>query len=352
MEKMMEVIGKGTVDMSTEERESMMDTKHFDDLNPSKEDILMMEETVDLYEMESECERDAAEGKGTEDEESLYLDNSVRLYLAGINQYALLSPEEERSLGMKIKEGGEGATQAKKRFMESNLRLVYHIAKMYCDRGVDLEDLNAMGVEGLHKAVEKFDPAMGYKFSTYASWWIRQAILRGISDEVGTIRIPSHMKENIRKINKANETWKLTSEKEPTVKELADLSGLTEEQVKKANRAMYTLSFLDMQVGEDGETTLGELLADEKTENPETAALNHNLREMIELVLSQLDPREARVLSLRYGIGCPYPMSLEEVARLPEFKVTRERVRQIETKALHKIRRSTKMRGLLKAFAA
>lgn len=352
MERMMEVIGRGTVDVNMEECESMMDMERFDDLNPSMEDILMMEESLDFYETENACEEDATVGKGAEDEDSLYLDSSMRLYLAGINQYALLSPEEERSLGMKIKEGGAGAAQAKKTFVEANLRLVYHIAKMYCDRGVDLEDLNAMGVEGLHKAVEKFDYAMGYKFSTYASWWIKQAILRGISDEVGTIRIPSHMKENIRKINKVTESRKMTSEKEPSVQEIAELSGLSEDKVRRATDAMHTMSSLDMQVGEEGETTLGELLADEKTENPETASLNQNLREMIEQVLGQLDPREARVLSLRYGIGCPYPMSLEEVARLPEFKVTRERVRQIETKALHKIRRSTKMRGLLKDFAA
>lgn len=351
MEKMMEVIERGAVDSYTEECEDMTDTERFDDLNPSEEDILMMEEELDFYEDE-----DMAEGKisckGTEEEASLYLDSSMRLYLAGINQYALLTPEEEHRLGMKIKEGGAGAAQAKKAFVEANLRLVYHIAKIYCDRGVDLEDLNAMGIEGLHKAVEKFDCAKGYKFSTYASWWIKQAILRGISDEVGVIRIPSHMKENIRKINKAKEMWKLTSEKEPTIEEIVDLSGLAEEKVRKATQAMYTMSSLDMQVGEEGDTTMGELLADEKTENPETAALNHNLREMIERVLELLEPREARVLSLRYGIGCPYPMSLEEVAKLPEFRVTRERVRQIETKALHKIRHSAKMRGLLKEFAA
>ena len=196
----------------------MLDVKTLDELNPTSEDIRMMEEMLELYE---------------EPAEDSYTVDSMQWYLREIGKFSRVSTEEELDLGKKIKEAGPEAIQARNELIQSNLRLVMHYAKKYLNRGVDLEDLNAMGTEGLFKAAEKYDYLLGYRFSTYASWWINQAIARGIAAESTTVRIPVHMSENIHKVRKAQKNLKQETGREATVEELAIYSGLSEKTVRK-----------------------------------------------------------------------------------------------------------------------
>ena len=315
----------------------MLDVKTLDELNPTSEDIRMMEEMLELYE---------------EPAEDSYTVDSMQWYLREIGKFSRLSTEEELELGKKIKEAGPEAIQARNELIQSNLRLVMHYAKKYLNRGVDLEDLNAMGTEGLFKAAEKYDYLLGYRFSTYASWWINQAIARGIAAESTTVRIPVHMSENIHKVRKAQKNLKQETGREATVEELAIYSGLSEKTVMAAIQAMYTIVSFDTKVGEDGDSTLEDFLADDKADDPCEMVLKDGLKEALREVLGMLEPREALVLSLRNGIGMSNTMTLEEIAKLPGFGVTRERIRQIEGKALRKIRRNPKMMSILKDFAA
>ena len=315
----------------------MLDVKTLDELNPTSEDIRMMEEILEL------CEEPA---------EDSYTVDSMQWYLREIGKFSRLSTEEELELGKKIKEAGPEAIQARNELIQSNLRLVMHYAKKYLNRGVDLEDLNAMGTEGLFKAAEKYDYLLGYRFSTYASWWINQAITRGIAAESTTVRIPVHMSENIHKVRKAQKNLKQETGREATVEELAIYSGLSEKTVMAAIQAMYTIVSFDTKVGEDGDSTLEDFLADDKADDPCEMVLKDGLKEALREVLGMLEPREALVLSLRNGIGISSTMTLEEIAKLPGFGVTRERIRQIEGKALRKIRRNPKMMSILKDFAA
>lgn len=315
----------------------MLDVKTLDELNPSPEDIRMMEEVLEF------CE---------DPEEDSYTVDSMQWYLREIGKFSRLSTEEELELGRKIKEAGPEAMRARNELIQSNLRLVMHYAKKYLNRGVDLEDLNAMGTEGLFKAAEKYDYLLGYRFSTYASWWINQAISRGIAAEATTVRIPVHMSENIHKVRKAQKNLKQETGREATVEELAIYSGLPEKTVMAAIQAMYTIVSFDTKVGEDGDSTLEDFIADDKAEDPCEMVMKNSLKEAVSEVLGMLEPREAIVLSMRNGIGTSCPMTLEEIARLPGFGVTRERIRQIEGKALRKIRRNPKMMGILKEFAA
>ena len=296
-----------------------------------------MEEMLELYE---------------EPAEDSYTVDSMQWYLREIGKFSRLSTEEELELGKKIKEAGPEAIQARNELIQSNLRLVMHYAKKYLNRGVDLEDLNAMGTEGLFKAAEKYDYLLGYRFSTYASWWINQAIARGIAAESTTVRIPVHMSENIHKVRKAQKNLKQETGREATVEELAIYSGLSEKTVMAAIQAMYTIVSFDTKVGEDGDSTLEDFLADDKADDPCEMVLKDGLKEALREVLGMLEPREALVLSLRNGIGMSNTMTLEEIAKLPGFGVTRERIRQIEGKALRKIRRNPKMMSILKDFAA
>ena len=315
----------------------MLDVKTLDELNPTSEDIRMMEEMLELYE---------------EPAEDSYTVDSMQWYLREIGKFSRLSTEEELELGKKIKEAGPEAIQARNELIQSNLRLVMHYAKKYLNRGVDLEDLNAMGTEGLFKAAEKYDYLLGYRFSTYASWWINQAIARGIAAESTTVRIPVHMSENIHKVRKAQKNLKQETGREATVEELAIYSGLSEKTVMAAIQAMYTIVSFDTKVGEDGDSTLEDFLADDKADDPCEMVLKDGLKEALREVLGMLEPREALVLSLRNGIGMSNTMTLEEIAKLPGFGVTRERIRQIQGKALRKIRRNPKMMSILKDFAA
>ena len=266
-----------------------------------------------------------------------FADDSVRLYLREIGKIPLLSNEEEVDLAYRIVKGEK---KAKDKMVEANMRLVVSIAKRYSGRGLDFLDLIQEGNTGLLRAVEKFDPDKGFKFSTYATWWIRQAITRAIADQARTIRIPVHMVETINKVLRA--TRKLTNElnREPTVEEIAKEMGMEPEKVEYVMKIKQDIASLDATVGRDGDdedSVLGDFIEDEGRVSPEDAAAAQMLKEQIAEILSSLSEREQKVVKLRFGIGGGRPHTLEEVGA--EFSVTRERIRQIEAKALSKLRK-------------
>ena len=266
-----------------------------------------------------------------------FADDSVRLYLREIGKIPLLSNEEEVDLAYRIVKGEK---KAKDKMVEANMRLVVSIAKRYSGRGLDFLDLIQEGNTGLLRAVEKFDPDKGFKFSTYATWWIRQAITRAIADQARTIRIPVHMVETINKVLRA--TRKLTNElnREPTVEEIAKEMGMEPEKVDYVMKIKQDIASLDATVGRDGDdedSVLGDFIEDEGRVSPEDAAAAQMLKEQIAEILSSLSEREQKVVKLRFGIGGGRPHTLEEVGA--EFSVTRERIRQIEAKALSKLRK-------------
>ena len=265
-----------------------------------------------------------------------FSDDSVRLYLREIGKIPLLSNEEEVDLAYRIVKGEK---KAKDKMVEANMRLVVSIAKRYSGRGLDFLDLIQEGNTGLLRAVEKFDPDKGFKFSTYATWWIRQAITRAIADQARTIRIPVHMVETINKVLRA--TRKLTNElnREPTVEEIAKEMGMEPEKIDYVMKIKQDIASLDATVGRDGDdedSVLGDFIEDEGRVSPEDAAAAQMLKEQIAEILSSLSEREQKVVKLRFGIGGGRPHTLEEVGA--EFSVTRERIRQIEAKALSKLR--------------
>ena len=318
--------------------------------NKSLKDELIMEEgtmeVMDLKEDEAFNVKDV-------DEEGYYTDNTMKQYTHDIAKIPLLTAEEEIYIGRIIKEGSaQERKEAIDHLVKSNLRLVVHYAKNYLGSGVEFEDLNAMGIEGLIRAAEKFDYTKGYKFSTYATWWIKQTIMRGIADEGRMMRIPVHMGETMNKVRRAQKELFQEMGQEPTVEEIAIRSGFSEETVLTAFRSMSTVVSFDLKVGDDGDSTLEDFLPDENAVNPEESVEVDALTEAIQDVLGQLEPREAMVLSFRYGIGVNRCMTLDEIAKLPEFGVTRERIRQIESKAMRKIRNSKSMRNMLRDFAA
>ena len=266
-----------------------------------------------------------------------FADDSVRLYLREIGKIPLLSNEEEVDLAYRIVKGEK---KAKDKMVEANMRLVVSIAKRYSGRGLDFLDLIQEGNTGLLRAVEKFDPDKGFKFSTYATWWIRQAITRAIADQARTIRIPVHMVETINKVLRA--TRKLTNElnREPTVEEIAKEMGMEPEKVDYVMKIKQDIASLDATVGRDGDdedSVLGDFIEDEGRVSPEDAAAAQMLKEQIAEILSSLSEREQKVVKLRFGIGGGRPHTLEQVGA--EFSVTRERIRQIEAKALSKLRK-------------
>ena len=266
-----------------------------------------------------------------------FSDDSVRLYLREIGKIPLLSNEEEVDLAYRIVKGEK---KAKDKMVEANMRLVVSIAKRYSGRGLDFLDLIQEGNTGLLRAVEKFDPDKGFKFSTYATWWIRQTITRAIADQARTIRIPVHMVETINKVLRA--TRKLTNElnREPTVEEIAKEMGMEPEKIDYVMKIKQDIASLDATVGRDGDdedSVLGDFIEDEGRVSPEDAAAAQMLKEQIAEILSSLSEREQKVVKLRFGIGGGRPHTLEEVGA--EFSVTRERIRQIEAKALSKLRK-------------
>lgn len=271
--------------------------------------------------------------------DSLAGGDSLRQYLREIGNYPLLTTEEEQELAQRISEGDEDAIV---RMADSNLRLVVSIAKRYSDRGLPLQDLIQEGNIGLLKAIEKFDHTKGYKFSTYATWWIRQAISRAIADHARTIRVPVHMVETINRIRRTSRLLQQELGREPTETELAEAVDLSPEKLREILKITPDPVSLDMPIGEDEDSPLSSFIAAGAQAEPEKATEAALMKEQIRLLLNTLDEREKRVLELRYGIDGDRARTLEEVGK--EFGVTRERIRQIEAKALRKLRHPTRSR--------
>jgi RNA polymerase primary sigma factor len=277
--------------------------------------------------------------------EGIALDDPVRMYLKEIGRVALLTPEEEVELAASME---AGSLEAKSRLIEANLRLVVSIAKRYVGRGMQFLDLIQEGNMGLIKAVEKFDYRKGFKLSTYATWWIRQAITRAIADQARTIRIPVHMVETINKLIRTSRHLVQEIGREPTPEEIAEEMGITPEKVREILKISQEPVSLETPIGEEEDSHLGDFIEDEDAPAPAEAASFMLLREQIAEVLDTLNEREQRVLRLRFGLDDGRARTLEEVGR--EFGVTRERIRQIEAKALRKLRhpqRSKKLRDYL-----
>ncbi len=265
-------------------------------------------------------------------------DDSVRLHLREIGKIPLLSAEEELELAKRVKEGDK---KAKDKMAEANMRLGVALAKRYSGRGLDFLDLIQEGHTGLLRAVEKFDPDKGFKFSTYATWWIRQAITRAIADQARTIRIPVHMVETINKLLRTQRRMTQELNREPTIEELAKELEMEPEKVEYVMKIKQDISSLDAGVGRDGddegESVLGDFIEDEGTISPEESASNQLLKEQVKDLLGTLSDREQKIVRMRFGLDSGKSHTLEEVGQ--EFAVTRERIRQIEAKALAKLRK-------------
>ena len=269
------------------------------------------------------------------------IDDPVKVYLKDIGKVPLLSMEEELELAKRMKEGDE---EAKKRLSEANLRLVVSIAKRYVGRGMLFLDLIQEGNMGLMKAVEKFDCTKGFRFSTYATWWIRQAVTRAIADQARTIRIPVHMVETINKLIRANRMLVQKLGREPTVSELSEELQRSEDKVREIQRIAMDPVSLETPIGEEEDSHLGDFIEDDKAAAPQDVATFTILKEQLMAILDTLTPREEMVLRLRYGLDDGHPRTLEEVGK--EFHVTRERIRQIEAKALRKLRHPQRSKRL------
>ncbi len=280
-----------------------------------------------------------------DDFEGTRLDDPVRMYLKEIGRVKLLTPEEEQQIAKKMAEGDE---QARQRMAEANLRLVVSIAKRYVGRGMQLLDLIQEGNLGLIKAVEKFDYTKGYKFSTYATWWIRQSITRAIADQARTIRIPVHMVETINRVLRTSHAMVQKLGREPTTTEIADELHIEVSKVEEVLKIAQEPVSLETPIGEEEDSHLGDFIQDDEASQPSEEANFTLLREQLEEVLNTLTEREEQVLRMRFGLVDGKPHTLEEVGK--EFDVTRERIRQIESKALRKLRhpsRSKKLRDFL-----
>ena len=312
-----------------------------DALPPVDEDALP--ELEELEEIEEVTEEEMNETEAMAD--TFSTDDPVRMYLKEIGKVPLLTPEEEQELAKRM---AEGDAEAKHRMEEANLRLVVSIAKRYVGRGMLFLDLIQEGNLGLIKAVEKFDYTKGYKFSTYATWWIRQAITRAIADQARTIRIPVHMVETINKVIRVSRQLLQELGHDPSAEEIAAEMNMPVDKVRDILKIAQEPVSLETPIGEEEDSHLGDFIPDEDASEPSEAASFSLLREQLEEVLDTLAPREKKVLELRFGIVDGRTRTLEEVGK--EFNVTRERIRQIEAKALRKLRhpsRSKKLRDFL-----
>ena len=316
----------------TDEDIALVDIDAEDLLGPTDEDFENDdEEAVELDAV------DLLEGVGTED--------PVRMYLKEIGKVALLTADEELELA---KRKTEGDVAAKEKLIEANLRLVVSIAKRYTGRGMSFLDLVQEGNLGLIKGVEKFDYTKGYKLSTYATWWIRQSVTRALADHARTIRVPVHMVETINRMSKMQRKLTLELGYEPSTKELADALDMTEEKVLEIMQIAREPASLETPIGEEDDSNLGDFVADNNTVTPEANIESVMLREHIDVLLKDLKDREREVIILRFGLRDGHPRTLEEVGKI--FNVTRERIRQIEAKALRKLRnpvRSKKIKDFL-----
>ena len=306
-----------------------------DDPIADVQDTVLTEDNVDDFE-------DSLSSEG------VTIDDPVKVYLKEIGRVPLLSPDEEIQLALAIQEGGPEGERAKQRLSEANLRLVVSIAKRYVGRGMQFLDLIQEGNLGLIKAVEKFDHTKGFKFSTYATWWIRQAITRAIADQARTIRIPVHMVETINKVKKVSSQLLHENGHEPSAEEIAERLDMPVDKVREIMRVAQEPVSLETPIGEEEDSHLGDFIPDDEAPVPAEAASQTLLKEQLADVLKTLTPREEEVLRLRFGLKDGRPRTLEEVGKV--FNVTRERIRQIEAKALRKLRhpsRSKKLRDFL-----
>ncbi len=300
-------------------------------------------EVIDLVDEDEEVltEKNVEKFEKSLSAEGVSIDDPVKVYLKEIGSFPLLSLEEEVALAERILQNDE---KAKKKLAEANLRLVVSIAKRYVGRGMLFLDLIQEGNLGLIKAVEKFDHTKGFKFSTYATWWIRQAITRAIADQARTIRIPVHMVETINKVKKVQSQLLHKNGQEPSVEDLAEELDMPQEKVREILKVAQEPISLESPIGEEEDSHLGDFIPDSDAPIPEEAATHALLKEQLGEVLATLTPREAKVLSLRFGIEDGRPRTLEEVGK--EFNVTRERIRQIEAKALRKLRHPSRNKKL------
>ena len=277
--------------------------------------------------------------------DGITIDDPVKVYLKEIGRVPLLTPEEETELALKIQAGGPEGEKAKQRLSEANLRLVVSIAKRYVGRGMLFLDLIQEGNLGLIKAVEKFDYTKGFKFSTYATWWIRQAITRSIADQARTIRIPVHMVETINRIVRVNRQLQQKLGREPRPEEIAKELGISVSKVQEIIKIAQEPVSLESPIGEEEDSHLGDFLEDDKTPPPSQIVAESMMKQTLSDVLHMLTPREEQVIRMRYGLDDGQQRTLEEVGKA--FNVTRERIRQIEVKALRKIKRPNMSKNLV-----
>ncbi len=326
----MDVLAQHEIDiLSMSDTDEDVDEDPMDDLD---EDSELEDEEVDLDNIEGFIP------------EGVSLEDPVRMYLKEIGKVPLLSADEEIELAQLMEEGGEAGEEAKKKLAEANLRLVVSIAKRYVGRGMLFLDLIQEGNLGLIKAVEKFDYHKGYKFSTYATWWIRQAITRAIADQARTIRIPVHMVETINKLIRVSRQLLQELGREPTPEEIAAAMGMPVERVREILKISQEPVSLETPIGEEEDSHLGDFIQDDNVPVPADAAAFTLLKEQLVEVLGTLTEREQKVLRLRFGLDDGRARTLEEVGK--EFNVTRERIRQIEAKALRKLRHPSRSRKL------
>jgi len=328
----------------------------YEEIMDSLEDIeLDSEDIAEIYDVFDELDIDIIDNEKEDDDDDeeddseldlsipqgVGIDDPVRMYLKEIGKVDLLTAEEEVSLAKRMEQGD---MEAKRQLVEANLRLVVSIAKKYVGRGMLFLDLIQEGNMGLMKAVEKFDYTKGYKFSTYATWWIRQAITRSIADQARTIRIPVHMVETINKLIRVSRQLLQEKGREPTPEEIGEEMDMSADKVREIKKIAQEPVSLETPIGEEEDSHLGDFIEDEDAPAPASAASYMLLRDQLDNVLDTLTDREKRVLELRFGIEDGRPRTLEEVGK--EFGVTRERIRQIEAKALRKLRHPSRSKKL------
>ena len=347
---MNDIIAKGkNGDLSLADLEEAMDEydfdadKLYDTLESNGISLPMDIPQSEMAEIENEVEKFGTPESMERilEQEGLAIDDPVRMYLKEIGKVPLLDAEEEKELARRMSDGDE---EAKNKLVESNLRLVVSIAKRYVGKGMFFLDLIQEGNLGLMKAVEKFDYKKGYKFSTYATWWIRQAITRAIADQARTIRIPVHMVETIHKVSRYSRQMLQELGREPTADEIGEKMGMSADRVRDIMKIAQDPVSLETPIGEEEDSHLGDFIPDEDTPAPADAASATILREVIERELHTLTPREEHVIKLRFGLYDGRTRTLEEVGK--EFDITRERIRQIEAKALRKLRHPSRARHL------
>ena len=347
---MNDIIAKGkNGDLSLADLEEAMDEydfdadKLYDTLESNGISIPMDIPQSEMAEIENEVEKFGTPESMERilEQEGLAIDDPVRMYLKEIGKVPLLDAEEEKELARRMSDGDE---EAKNKLVESNLRLVVSIAKRYVGKGMFFLDLIQEGNLGLMKAVEKFDYKKGYKFSTYATWWIRQAITRAIADQARTIRIPVHMVETIHKVSRYSRQMLQELGREPTADEIGEKMGMSADRVRDIMKIAQDPVSLETPIGEEEDSHLGDFIPDEDTPAPADAASATILREVIERELHTLTPREEHVIKLRFGLYDGRTRTLEEVGK--EFDITRERIRQIEAKALRRLRHPSRARHL------